>query len=134
MENMLEIALRTKLRFPTPSRGEISLEQLWNDVPLRSRNDFNLNAVAQEALVLVRESSVESFVDTVTAANKAATLRLDIVKHVIKVKLAEEAKRETFAANTIKRKRLMQILAEKQAGALMELSEAELKQQIAALA
>ena len=45
--NIFEYAARSKIRFQS-TKGELTVEQLW-DVPLRSRDDFNLNAVAKAA-------------------------------------------------------------------------------------
>lgn len=49
------------------------------------------------------------------------------------VKLADEAAAKKRAENKIKREKLLQALAEKQAGKLSEMSERELKKQIAEL-
>lgn len=132
MQNIFEYATRNKLRF-TSIRGELSVEQLW-DVPLRSRDDFNLNAVAKAANKALKEISEESFVETTkTAAHTRCEAAMEIVKFVIDTKLAEEAAAEKRAANKKEKEQLLEILAEKQAGKLSALSEKELKNRIAAL-
>jgi hypothetical protein len=131
-KNIFEYATRNKIRFSS-SRGELTIEQLW-DVPLRSKDDLNLNAVAQAASKALKAASEESFVETArTALHVKLEATLEIVKHVIGVKLAEEEAAQTRAANKLEKERLLQILAEKQDGKLSALSESELKKRIAAL-
>jgi hypothetical protein len=103
-------------------------------VPLRSRDDFNLNAVAKAENKALKEITEDSFVETTkTAEQSRRELALEIVKYVIDTKLAEEDQAKTKAANRAKKEKLLAILAEKQDGKLSELTEKELKRQIAAL-
>lgn len=130
--NMFEIATRTKLRFQS-TKGELSIEQLW-DVPLRSKDDFNLDTVAKTVNKALKTISEESFVSTKkSTAQTKQEMALDIVKYVIQTKLDEEDAAATRAANKVKKEKLLAILAEKQDGKLSELSEKELQKQIAAL-
>lgn len=132
MTNMFAYATRSKLRFVTP-RGELSVEQLW-DVPLRSKDDFNLNTVAKAASKALKDATEESFVETTkTVLHIRLEAALDIVKHVIEVKLNEEAAARKRAENKLEKEKLLAILAEKQDGKLSALSENELKKRIAAL-
>lgn len=130
--DIFEYAARSKLRFSS-ARGELSAEQLW-DVPLRSRDDFNLNTIAQLANRAVKSSEEESFVDVAKASGQTrAEISLDVIKRVIEVKLGEEETAKRRAANRVEKEKLLAILAEKQAGKLSELSEKELQRRIAAL-
>lgn len=132
MENVFEYATRNKLRFAS-SRGELTVEQLW-DVPLRSRDDFNLSVVAKAASRAFKEVSEESFVDaTRTEVHVRREAALEAVKAVIATKLGEEEAAKTRAARAQEKEKLLQILAEKQDGKLSELSEKELKKRIEAL-
>ena len=132
MQNIFEYATRNKLRFAS-LRGELTVEQLW-DIPLRSRDDFNLNIVAKAASKALKEISEESFVETTkTPAHTRLEMAMEIVKYVIETKLAEEETAKTRAANKQEKEKLLQILAEKQDGKLSELSEKELQKRIAAL-
>ena len=91
IDNMFETATRSKLRFAS-SRGELSVEQLW-DVPLRARtgDDFNLDAVAKAANKVLKGLTEESFVSTErTPAVARAETALELIKYVIATKLAEE--------------------------------------------
>ncbi len=130
--NIFEYATRNKLRFAS-TRGELSVETLW-DVPLRSSDGFNLDAIAKAANKAFKDATEESFVTpafTPAVARLQATL--EVVKSVITMKLADEAAAKQRAENKIKKEKLLAILAEKQDGKLSELSEKELKKQIAEL-
>ncbi len=132
MSNMFEYATRNKLRFPSP-RGELSVEQLW-DVPLRSRDDFNLDTVAKTASKALKSVAEESFVDTAkTPAHTRQEIALDVVKYVIQTRLDEETTAAQRAANKVEKEKLLRILAEKQEGRLSDLTEKELQKRIAAL-
>lgn len=132
MQNIFEYATRNKLRFAS-IRGELSVEQLW-DIPLRSRDDFNLNTIAKTANKALKEISEESFVETTkTAAHTRCEAAMEAVKYIIDVKLAEEEAAKTRAEKKQEKEKLLGILAEKQAGKLSELSEKELQKRIAAL-
>jgi hypothetical protein len=130
--NIFEYASRNKVRFQS-TRGDLSLEQLW-DVPLRSRDDFNLNAVAKSASKALKDISEESFVETErTPEHVRLETVLDVVKYVIDAKLADEDAAKKRADNRVEKEKLLSILAEKQAGKLSELTEKELRRRIAAL-
>ena len=129
--NIFEYASCNKLRFAS-TRGDLSVEQLW-DVPLRSTDGFNLNAVAKSTDKALQDVS-ESFVDTVkTAHHVRLETALEVVKRVIGAKLGEEEAAKTRAAKKVEKGKLLEILAEKQAGKLSDLSEKELQRRIEAL-
>lgn len=131
-QNMFEYATRNKLRFAS-ARGELNIEQLW-DVPLRSRDEFNLNAIAKAANRALKEVTEESFVETTkTVEHTRRETALEVVKYVIETRLGEEKAAETRAERKKEKERLLQILAEKQDGKLSALSERELKSRIAQL-
>lgn len=131
-QNLFEYATRNKLRFAS-TKGELSAEQLW-DVPLRSSDGFNLDAIAKSANKTFKDATEESFVATTrTPAATRLEMTLEVVKRVIEVKLADEALAQKRAENKKEREKLLEILAEKQAGKLSELSEKELQKRIAAL-
>ncbi len=130
--NMFEYATRNKVRFSS-TRGELTVENLW-DLPLLSKDGFDLDAVARAANKALKDMTEESFVRTERTPKIAkAETTLEIVKHVISVKLAEEEAAKKRAANRIEREKLLAILAEKQEGKLSALSERELQKRIADL-
>lgn len=130
--NLFEYATCNKLRFAS-SRGELTVEQLW-DVPLRSRDDFNLNAVAKAASKALKEIAEENFVETTkTPDHTRREATLATIQYVIEVKLGEEEAAKKRADNKLEKEKLLKILAEKQEGKLSELTERELQKRIAAL-
>jgi len=130
--NIFEYATRNNLRFAS-TRGELTVEMLW-DVPLRSRDGFNLDAVAKAASGRLKALTEESFVSSErTPGHEKAELTLEIVKHVIQTKLAEEETQKKRADKRVEREKLLAILAEKQDGKLSELSEKEIQRRINAL-
>jgi len=130
--NIFEYAARHKIRFASP-RGELSVEQLW-DIPLRSKDDFNLNTVAKATNKALKDATEESFVETNrTALHVRLEVALDLVKHVIETKINDEETAKKRADNKLEREKLLAILAEKQAGKLSALTEEEVKKRIEAL-
>lgn len=131
-QNIFEYAVRNKLRFAS-IRGELSVEQLW-DVPLRGRDDFNLNAIAQSTNWALKETLEENFVETPkTVERTRRETALEVVKYVIDTKLADEKAAKDRATKKQEKEKLLSILVEKQDGKLSELSVEELQKRIAAL-
>ena len=129
---MFEVATRTKLRFPS-SKGALNVETLW-DVPLRSRDGFDLNDIAKTINGDLKKSAEENFVDDEKSPAQAkAELALDVVKYVIQVKLDEEQEAKDRAERRAKRGRLLEALSKKQDAAIDGLSEAQIKKQLAEL-
>jgi hypothetical protein len=130
--NIFEFATRNRLRFYTP-KGEMSVEQLW-DIPLRSKDDFNLDRVAKAASKAFKDATEESFVETTkTTAHTRLEMSLEVVKYIIEVKLEEELAAKKRADNKKEREQLLAALAEKQAGKMTEMTEQQLRKRIAAL-
>lgn len=123
--NMFETASRLKLRFNY--RGLITVEDLW-DLSLRSLDDIykglNKQVKAQEEDSLLVERK---------QADKEVVLALEIVKHVVAVKLQEQAEQKARVEKKAQKAKLMEILAQKQDGALHELSVEELQAKLAEL-
>jgi hypothetical protein len=127
--NLFEYATRTKLRFQTP-KGLISTEDLW-EVPLRSKDGFDLNTVAKAANEALKALKEENFVEKArTVAHTRAEVTFELVKHVIETKLDEEAAAKKRANNVAVKKQLIDALEQKQAGKLTALSESELRKRI----
>jgi hypothetical protein len=125
-------ASRKKFRF-TSERGELNTENLW-DLPLTSKNGFNLNSVAIAVHTEMKGLSEESFVEVSTnPRRKDLEDMLEIVKYVIAVK-QNEAKlaTERVVKQELKRK-LQGAIEAKEGEALSGASLDDLKAQLAAL-
>ncbi|QYW01805.1 hypothetical protein CPT_Piffle_035 [Stenotrophomonas phage Piffle] len=127
--NLFEAASRKQLRF-TSSKGLLTVEHLWL-LPLTSANGDSLDKLAMAANRELRELAEDSFVESKPNPRKAElTLQLDILKHVIGVKQAENAAK---LADTQRREQIAQIeaaLAEKQGDALKGMSAEDLEQKL----
>lgn len=130
--NLFELASRQKLRFPS-IRGELTTEDLWS-LPLTSKNGFNLDAVAREVNGQLKAVTEESFVETRTNPEKKIhELQLEIVKHIIAVRIAENEATQKRVELKQKRDRLLDLLAQKEEQQLMGKSVEEIRAELDAL-
>jgi len=125
--NLFEFATRNKLRFKAGGLNTLSVEDLW-DLPLRGKN--SLDAAARHISKLIKEIGEESFVETKTSETKEHEKALEIVKHIISVKLAEEQARKNAAAKLAQKEKIMKILEQKQESELENKSAEELQQML----
>lgn len=129
---MFEKAARTKLRFPS-TRGDLSVEQLW-DLPLTSKTGFDLDTIAREVNQNLKAATEDSFVTVrVNPLKDRFELSLDILKHVIHVKLVEADAVIKAAARKVEKNRLVEILDQKKDQALLSLTPEEIQKKIAEL-
>lgn len=131
--NIFEHATREKLRFPSV-RGLLTVEDLWT-LRLTSRDSFDLDHVARGINALLKEVSEESFVATKSNPEKESlSLKLDIVKHIIQVKMDEAAAAVSAADKAERRRKLLLLLDKKQEAELEGLSKEDIQKQLAELA
>jgi hypothetical protein len=125
-------ATRKKFRFPS-EKGELTVEQLW-DLPLTSRNGFNLNSVAIAVNTELRGLTEESFVE-VNPNPRRAQLRdmREIIKYVIATKQEENKAANERAAKETLKERIREAIAAKRNEQLNSTSLEELEAQLAAL-
>lgn len=128
---MFEKASRIKLRFET-TKGLLSVEDLW-ELPLTSTSSkVNLDEIARGLHQKVTTQTDISFVNP-TAKSPAAEkdqLSLDIVKHIIQVRLAENEAAAKARANAEQKKKILEILDQKDTESLKGKSEDELRAMI----
>ncbi len=123
VENLFMEASRTKMRFQT-KKGVVGTEDLW-DLSLEDLND-----IAKDLNSKVKASGEEDFLDTSETRDDTD---FQIVLFVLNTKKEEKKIAIEAAANKIKKQRLTDILAQKQDASLNEMSEEELKTEIAKL-
>lgn len=126
----LEKALRNKERFES-SKGALNLEQLY-DVPLRSKDGFDLDAIARVIYNKIKDSEEVSFVNSSSSDNKLQN-KLDIVKHIIDLKLKEEDDRKQAKEKLEKKRKLAELIAQKKDQQLSEKSIEELEKEFASI-
>lgn len=131
-KNLFEEASRQKVRFTTPV-GELTVEQLW-DLPLQSKRGLDLDTVAKACNAGLKAVTEESFVATSTNPKKSEfQLKLDIAKHIIAVKIAENAEKESKAAKQTEKQKLLAALENRKEAELSGLSKEEIEERIKAL-
>lgn len=124
-DKMFEIAVRSKMRFPY--KGQISVEDLW---------DLDVNALDGVFKTLnskVKVSQEESLLQTRSKESEELMLQIEIVKHIVSVKLAEAEARKNAEVNRAKRQQILGILADKQESDLKNKTPEELQAMLAAL-
>lgn len=132
--DIFEQASRSSLRFPS-ALGLLATEQLWN-IPLQSKNPqtITLDNLAQAVNKQLKNSGEQSFVSTGdNPIAKQLELKLDILKHIIAVRLEHEANAAKAEARRAERDRLIEILGDKQDEALRTQTPEELAKRIAEL-
>ena len=111
---MFEKAARLKLRFDY--KGLCTAEDLW-DIPLK-----HLDSMYQVLNEAIKLSTTESLLSTKSDATNIFILSADIVKHVVTIRLAEIKERTDAKTKSEKKKKLLEIVANKQDVELQELS------------
>lgn len=128
--NIFEVAVRGKFRFPS-KRGELTIENLL-DLPLQSKTGLDLDSIAKEINVDLKQTGEESFVETVSPRNTELAQKLEAVKTVIKIKQDENSAVIQKAARRLEIAKLEELLGRKKDAALESLPaeeiEAKLKQ------
>ena len=124
---MFDKATRIKLRFES-TRGALSVEELW-DLPLRGK--LSLDSLAKVVNRQIKSETGESFVDSRSTVDTTQELRLDILKHIIGVKLAEESASREAAEKREKNARIRELIAQKQDQELAGKSIEELTEMLA---
>lgn len=116
---MFEKAARLKLRFPF--KGQVSVEDLW-DLSLNSL-DTIYKALRKEQ----KDTDEESLLGAETQSNKVLALKVDIVKHVVGVMRAEADARKTNADRLVQKRKIAELISEKEDESLRNLPVDELK-------
>lgn len=121
--NIFEYATRNKMRFPY--KGMISVEDLW-DMPLDALDELYQNLNARKKAKYAEESLLKAK----SKEDDVIDIQIDIIKHIVSVKLEEKEKREKEAENRAKRQKIMAIMAARDDKALEEASDEELRKML----
>ena len=125
MENIFEIATRTKMRFPF--KGQISVEDLW-DLSVK-----DLDAIYKTLNAQAKKSQEESLLTTKTKEDETISVQIEIVKYIVTTKLAEaEAVKKSIELKE-KKQKIMKIMSAKQDEALHNMSVDELQKMLDSL-
>ena len=114
-----EIATRKKFRFPY--KGSLSTEDLWDLTPAELDKVFKvLNGQAKQA-------SEESLLAKRSTVDEDTLVMIDIVKHIVSVKLSEAEARTAAVAAKQQRATIMEIIANKRNENLSQMTIEELE-------
>ena len=123
--NLFEVATREKYRFPY--KGQIGVEDLW-DV-----SAIGLDGIFKALKAQVKKSDEEGLLSHKTSEDTELDNKIEIVRYIFGVKMAEKAKREEAVKRKAEKEKLLEILSEKEDNALKNLSIDELRARIAAM-
>lgn len=127
---MFEKASRLKIRFSS-KKGLLTTEDLWS-LPLKSTSSqqVDLDEVAKAVHLELKESEEISFVAPVTASNSATQLKMDIIKHIIAIKLVERDAAQKLRETKEKKEKIMEAIARKQDESLANSSIEDLQRML----
>ena len=123
--NLFEVATRNNYQFPF--RGLINVIDLW-DLSLT-----NLDSVFKILNAEAKKSAEESLLNTKSKEDEELSNKIEIVKYIVGVKLAEREAKEDEKKNREMKQRLLAIKAKRQNEALENLSGEDLDRAIAEL-
>lgn len=134
--NIFERATRLKARFASP-QGQLTVEDLW-DLPLTSSaGRANLNDIAVRLDTQIEEAQGKSFVKSAVTKQSVGIrlqqLMLEVVKHVIAVKEADNEEAVEVRAKKEKKDVLLEALAKAEARETDAKTPEEIRAMIAAL-
>ena len=132
MSNIFEQASRLQLRFGSP-KGDLTAEDLWV-LPLTSSiYKPNLDDIARSLFRQLKSGDDVSFVTTSQKSDPKLQLSFDVVKHIIDVRLAENAAALQAKANAERKQKILGLIAEKEDGKLASMSEEDLRAMLVGL-
>lgn len=121
--NLFEFATREKLRFPY--KGAISVEDLW-DLTITQ-----LNVVYKTLNSEKKTTEEESLLNCRTKDEEALLAKIEIVKYIFQKKQEEAELRKQNIANEERKRRIKELIADKEDQALSAQSIEDLKRMLA---
>lgn len=122
---MFEKAVRLKVRWDY--KGLCSVEDLW-DLTVQE-----LDTIFKGLNARLKEQEEESLLEERSPMKEALQLKVDIIKHIVEVKLAEQKAKEDEAKNKARKQKLLEVIAEKQDAELYDLDVKKLQKMADAL-
>ena len=119
---MFEKATRLKIRFNY--KGLCTVDDLW-DIPLRG-----LDAIFKELNKKIKTQEEENLLGIKTVEDKILDIKINLVKYIVGVKLAEKEDREFAADKKEKKQKILSVIAEKKDKALYEMPVEDLEKMI----
>lgn len=120
VENIFEYAVENKLRFNY--KGSITVEDLYD----LSVDD--LDSIYKSLRREAKRAEEESLLDTKTNEDISLGVKIEIVKAIVSKKLAQVEARKVAAKNREQRKKILEIIAQKENESLSNMSIEQLNQ------
>lgn len=125
ISELFELATRERFRYPY--KGSINTEDLWDlDVE-------DLDKIFKALNSQLKAEQDESLLATVSTNDAVLNAKINIIKHIVSVKLAEAEARKKETENALKKQRILELIKEKQDDSLKNMSIEELQAMIAGL-
>lgn len=121
-KNLFEIATRNRYRFNY--KGVMTVEDLWS---LRVED---LDAIFKMLNRQKKTADEDSLLATKSAEDQDLANKIDIVRYIVSVKLAEAAKRVSAAEKKAQRDKIMEIVAKKKDKALEDMGIEDLMKKL----
>lgn len=121
-KNLFEIATRNRYRFNY--KGVMTVEDLWS---LRVED---LDAIFKMLNRQKKTADEDSLLATKSAEDQDLANKIDIVRYIVSVKLAEVAERVSAAEKKAQRDKIMEIVAKKKDKALEDMGIEDLMKKL----
>jgi len=121
-KNIFEVATRERFRFPY--KGVISVEDLWT-LPTK-----DLDSVFKALNSQLKQVKEESLLDTKTQQDEELDMKIEIVKYIVKIKLAEEQARVDAKTKKEQKQKILELIASKKDADLQNKSVEELQEML----
>lgn len=121
-KNIFEVATRSKFRFEF--RGLQSVEDLWS-LPVK-----DLDTIFKGLNAQLKQVKEESLLDTKTQQDEELDIKIEIVKHIVKTKLAEAKSKEDVKKKKEEKQKLLEALDLKKNEDLKNMSAEEIQKRI----
>ena len=121
-KNIFEICTRNKFRFDF--RGQQPVEELW------SLSVENLDTIFKGLNSQLKQVKEESLLDTKTPQDEELDMKIEIVKHIVKVKQAEAKAREDARTKKQQKQKLLEALESKKNEDLKNMSAEEIQKKL----
>lgn len=120
--NIFEVAARQKFRFAF--KGTVTVEELWD---LRVED---LDLIYRELVLQIDHVNRASLLNKKTNKDEILNMKIDIITHIVNVKMQEQLARETERQRAVQKQNIMSVLANKQETELLSKSVEELEQML----
>ena len=121
-KNIFEVATRERFRFPY--KGLISVEDLWT-LPTK-----DLDSIFKTLNSQLKQVKEESLLDTKTQQDEELDMKIEIVKYIVKIKLAEEQARVDAKTKKEQKQKILELIASKKDADLQNKSVEELQEML----